>query len=179
MKKGRRILSLLCGVLLVTASVLGTAAYLTDRTDKVTNTFTVGTIDIDLRETTCGYKMIPGSDINKDPFVTVESGSEASYLFVKIERTQNFDDFMTWQIADGWTALEGAENVYYRLTDATRRDLTFPVLQGNQVHVKESVTKEDLDSLTPATLPKLSFTAYAVQRDNIDSAAQAWEIANS
>lgn len=179
MKKGRRILSLLCGVLLVGASVLGTAAYLTDRTEKVTNTFTVGTIDISLDETTCAYKMIPGNDIDKDPIITVESGSEASYLFVKVEESDNFDDFMTWQIAAGWTELTGQPGVYYRLTDAADQDLTFHVLANDSVHVLESVTKGELDALTSETLPKLSFTAYAVQLDNIETPEEAWTIANS
>lgn len=179
MKKGRRILSLLCGVLLVGASVLGTAAYLTDRTEKLTNTFTVGTIDISLAENTSSFKMIPGNDIDKDPIITVESGSEASYLFVKVEESDNFANFMTWQIAAGWTELTGQTGVYYRLTDATNTDLSFHVLANDSVHVLESVTKGELDALTSGTLPKLSFTAYAVQRDNIATPEAAWTIVNS
>lgn len=179
MKKGRRILSLLCGVLLVGGSVLGTAAYLTDRTAQLTNTFTVGTIDISLQETTCDYKMVPGNDIDKDPTVTVEKGSEASYLFVKVEESTNFANFMTWSIADGWTALAGQPGVYYRLTDATEENLSFSVLADDSVHVLESVTKGELDALTANTLPKLIFTAYAVQRDNIATPAEAWALVSA
>lgn len=50
--KNKALFLMLCAVLLVTASVLGTMAYLTDR-DEVTNTFTVGKItlgDGDLEE---------------------------------------------------------------------------------------------------------------------------------
>ena len=41
----------LCAVLLVVATVMGTLAYLTAETGPVTNTFTVGKVDIELKET--------------------------------------------------------------------------------------------------------------------------------
>ena len=51
MKKTKKALLLsLCAVMLVTASVLGTMAYLTS-TDEVVNTFTVGNVAITLDET--------------------------------------------------------------------------------------------------------------------------------
>jgi predicted ribosomally synthesized peptide with SipW-like signal peptide len=46
--KVKALLMACCAVLLVFASVLGTLAYLTDTTEKVTNTFTVGKVDISL-----------------------------------------------------------------------------------------------------------------------------------
>ena len=49
MKKSKAILMALCAVLLVAASVMGTLAYLTS-TDTVTNTFTVGNVQIKLDE---------------------------------------------------------------------------------------------------------------------------------
>lgn len=48
--KSKALLLTLCAVLLVAASVLGTMAYLTS-TDTVTNTFTVGKVEIKLDET--------------------------------------------------------------------------------------------------------------------------------
>ena len=48
-KKTKALMLVLCAVLLVTASVLGTMAYLTS-TDQVVNTFTVGKVAITLDE---------------------------------------------------------------------------------------------------------------------------------
>ena len=65
----------------------GTLAYLWDKTTTVTNTFTYGDINITLAETTSEYKMIPGKTIAKDPYITVDSDSEACYLFLKVEES--------------------------------------------------------------------------------------------
>ena len=55
---------------------------------------------------------------------------------------------------------------------------SFAVLAGNQVTVKDTVTKTMLNALTPATYPTLTFTAYAVQMDNVADAAAAWAEVN-
>ena len=47
--KSKALLLTLCAVLLVTASVLGTMAYLTSQ-DQVVNTFTVGSVAIKLED---------------------------------------------------------------------------------------------------------------------------------
>lgn len=92
--KSKALLLTLCAVLLVAASVLGTMAYLTS-TDTVTNTFTVGKVEIKLDETDVtnpngprvtanSYKLMPGTTYTKDPTVTVKAGSEASYVRMKV-----------------------------------------------------------------------------------------------
>lgn len=106
MKKTQKILALvLCAVLLVAGSVMGTLAYLTSQTEVVTNTFTVGDVeiyldekDIDGSETKYGYdallndgrdlynayegayKLVPGCKHEKDPTVWIKDGSEQSYV---------------------------------------------------------------------------------------------------
>ena len=47
------------------------------------------------------------------------------------------------------------------------------VLKNNQVIVKEDVTKQQLQGVKD-NLPTMTFTAYAVQQDNIADAATAW-----
>lgn len=98
MKKFRKVLALtLCAAALVGASVMGTMAYLTDN-DEVTNTFTVGNVDITLDEAKVdeygkeitddgaervdknAYHLLPGGEYDKDPTVTVEAGSEDAYV---------------------------------------------------------------------------------------------------
>lgn len=165
---------ILAMVLILGCVIGGTVAWLTDRTDSVVNTFTVGDINIDLTETTDDFKMVPGSTISKDPKVTVRAGSEACWLFVKVEKSANLDSFITYAIADGWTALPGHDGVYYREVPAGDTDVEYSVLSGDRVTVRDDVTKEMMNGLTEDTMPTLTFTAYAVQKDNISSAADAW-----
>ena len=155
-----------------------TLAWLTAKTSSVTNTFTYGDINIELKETTGeSYKMVPGNKITKDPKVTVKANSEACWLFVKVEKSDNFDKFMTYGIADGWTALAGEDGVYYREVTSYTTDTEYYVLSGNSVTVKDSVTKEDFAGLK-GTMPTLTFTAYACQKDNVTTATQAWNLIN-
>lgn len=172
--KKRTLIILVALVAVFGMAVGGTIAWLTDQTEPITNTFTVGNINIELEETVREFKMVPGVTIAKDPKITVMSGSEACYLFVKVEKSTNLDNFINYTMATGWTAL--TDGVYYRVVDATNSDTTFSVLAGDQVTCKDSVTKAMMDALTEAdTYPTLTFTAYAVQRSGSDSAAAAWE----
>lgn len=176
-------------VLVIGCAVGGTVAWLISTSDPVVNTFTYGDIKIDLTETkpeNKQAKIIPGVDIEKDPKVTVKSGSEACWLFVKVEEAGTFvADKVTYSVADGWTKGDGTSipaNVYYRAVDAVTADASFYVLAGNTdyphgvVTVSENLTKEDIKGIT--VQPKLTFTAYAVQKDGIADAATAWAKAN-
>ena len=100
MKKTKKIVALLlAAVMLVCTTVAATVAYLTANTDVVTNTFTVGSVAIDLDETDVTvygvketdtkvkantYKLIPGHLYIKDPTVHVKKGSEECWLFIKV-----------------------------------------------------------------------------------------------
>lgn len=172
--KKRTLIILVALVAVFGMAVGGTIAWLTDQTESITNTFTVGNINIELEETVKEFKMVPGVTIAKDPKITVMSGSEACYLFVKVEKSANLDDFIDYTMATDWIALEGADGVYYMVVDATNSDTTFSVLAGDQVTCKDTVTKVMMDALTEATYPTLTFTAYAVQQSGSTSAAEAW-----
>lgn len=170
----KKLTTVLAIVLVVALSVAGTYAYLTDKTGPVVNTFTVGNVNIDLTETTTDYKMIPGMTIHKDPMVTVKENSEDCWLFVKVVKSDNFDSFLTYDMANGWTALDGVNGVFYRQVEAGTADQDFAVLANNTVSVKSNVTKAMMDGLTDATRPTLTFTAYACQGAGFDSADKAW-----
>lgn len=164
--------------LIVCGTVAGTLAWLTAKTDSVVNTFTVGDINIELKETTGEtYKMVPGIELKKDPTITVKAGSEACWLFVKVEKSGNFDTFMDYAMADGWKALTGVTGVYYReVGDKSAEgatDESFAVISGNKVTVKTEVTKEMLTAEDFAN-PTFTFTAYAVQKAGFDTAEKAW-----
>ena len=183
----KTLVALLSLVLLLGCSLGGTLAWLSDRTDPVTNTFTVGDIDITLTETTEDYKIVPGVNIAKDPKVTVEANSEACWLFVKVDEA-NWPDFkeednttlkVDYTIADGWTALPNVTGVYYRQVVASGNAQEFYVLADNTVTVSESLTKSEVQGIgTGENAPTLTFTAYAVQQEGVKTAAEAWKIAN-
>ena len=179
---GRLFVLMLALVLVLGCAVGGTVAWLVAKTDPVVNTFTYGDIDIELTETKPANqqaKIIPGVDIGKDPKVTVKAGSEACWLFVKVEEEGTFvADKVTYSVADGWTQGDDTDipaNVYYREVGTVTADTDFYVLNGNKVTVSNSLTKEDIANITQ---PKLTFTAYAVQKDGMDTAAAAWAAAN-
>lgn len=182
---------LLALVLAIGCAVGGTLAWLISKTDSVVNTFTYGDINIDLAETTgTDYKITPGVNISKDPKVTVKANSEACWLFVKVEEG-NWPDLketdgttrkVNYAIEDGWTALDSQTGVYYRKVDATTAKAggSYCILKGDTTYangvvtVSENLTKAEVNSIATATRPKLTFTAYAVQRDGIEDAAAAW-----
>lgn len=186
----KKILVSSAAVILALCLVIGgTMAWLVDDTAEVKNTFTVGDINIELKETTgTSYKMVPGSSINKDPKVTVKANSEACYLFVKIDESSNFDDFITYAIADGWTfyntaatgsSIDTATNdsyYIYRTVAASTSDTSFSVLSGDTVSVKGTVEKSAMEALTATTYPTLKFKAYAVQSANVADVATAYGI---
>ena len=172
----RTFIVMLALVLVIGCAVGGTVAWLVSSTNAVVNTFTFGAINITLSETTGeNYKIIPGKDISKDPKVTVKKDSEACWLFVEVKEEGTFvADKVTYSIADGWTKGDGTKipaNVYYRAVDAVNADTAFPVLQDDKIHVSEELTKSDIQSII--TQPKLTFTAYAVQKDGINTADDA------
>ena len=157
-------------VLLLGCVTGGTLAWLTATTDPVTNTFTVGDINITLDETTSDYKMIPGYTIAKDPKVTVKANSEKCYLFVKVTENigitdYDFDDYISYTIDSNWLKVDSNPGVYYRIVDSAAVDQDFAVLVGDKVTVKDTVTKEMMNKLgtDTAKYPTLTFQAAAVQ----------------
>lgn len=166
--------------------VAGTLAWLTDRTDPVVNTFTDSDINISLTETEEDFQMVPGFTIDKDPKVTVKAGSEKCYLFVKIETSTNYGQYLEPYIVDtsegNWSVLTDVPGVYYRVVDELTTDQDFNVLQGNHVKVLNTVTKQMMDAIDGvvsgelgveeqkaasdaelALRPTLTVTAYATQ----------------
>ena len=180
--------------------VSGTVAWLASKSESTVSTFTIGDINITLTESSADsqpVKIIPGIDIGKTPKVTVKPNSEACWLFVKAEET-NWPNFMdangtarkvSYSVAagdNGWKALENVPGVYYREVSAenAKNGIAYYVLAGSAEHpngvvtVSRELTKTEVNSLAGAQ-PKLTFTAYAVQREGIDDAAAAWAAAQN
>lgn len=190
--KIRKMLLSLSMVLVISmAAVGGTIAWLTAKTDSVVNTFTIGDVNITLTETdgTKGeiadkeFKMIPGETIAKNPKVTVTTGSEPCWLFVKIEESTDpvLDSYIEYGVLEGWTEVPTNTNVWYRKVETSEMGTAMSIIcdadeVADQVTVKSSLTKTDFENLKKAgKYPTLTFTAYAVQYDGFeDKPADAW-----
>lgn len=175
--------------MVVGCAVDGTVAWLVSESESSVSTFTLGDININLtgESESQPFKIIPGVKIERSLKVTVEPNSEACWLFVKVEGANwsHFPDAngtakvsYSVDVQDGWTALNNHPGVYYRevSAEAAQRGDAYDV--NCNVTVSQMLTKAEVDSIASGTQPKLSFTAYAVQRDGIDDAVRAWEVAN-
>lgn len=182
---GKAVTAMLALTLVLAAywAVGGTAAWLAAKSEPIASTFTFGDINITLTETDHQeqIKIIPGVDIPKDLKVTVTADSVDCWLFVKVEQTGTFvADKVTYSMDDGWTKGDGSqipENVYYREyreANAATADREFPVLKDDKITVSDALTKEEIQNITG---PTLTFTAYAVQKEGINTAAEAWAVA--
>lgn len=217
-QRNRRIALTACLMIAVmVASIGGTLAWLTDTTTPLTNTFTVGDINIDLYEhdpnhgnevtkTGVTYQMIPGTSYSKDPVVVVEANSEKCYLFVEFTEENYASTYLDFTYnTNGWNKLNltGADanrTVYYRIVNKSAADQSFQLLVGDETHpngvvtVKNTIVKTAVENsgapVMPTTtneadLPKITFTAYAVQYDNVttangaDDPNAAWAIAQN
>ncbi len=166
---------LITAVLILSVGIGGTLAYFIASSQRVENTFTVGDVQISLTETTGSeYKILPGTTLMKDPYVTVQEGSDACWLFVQVDPSQNFELYCTFDIRAEWIPLSGTSGVYYQSVEATAVDRNFRVLKNDRIYVRETLTEEMLNAI--AVLPKLDITAYAVQREGIATPEAAWQI---
>lgn len=184
--KSRTAALAIAGVLVAGSAAGSTLAWMMDQTEPLVNTFTIASVAVTVAETptddgdsdpnTNTYAMLPGSTITKDPVVTLAAQSEDAWLFVKLEKSANFDMFLSFSMADGWTALDGADGVYWRATQKSDAAQNFGVIRNHAVAVKPEVTAAMLNTLTDETRPTLAITAYAVQKQHIGSALEAWSL---
>lgn len=175
--KIKTIAMILAVVMMVVGLVGATLAWLTATSDEVKNTFTTSTIKVQLAETKTDFKMVPGHEIAKDPKATVLAGSEECWLYVKLEKSTNFDSYLTYEMADGWTLVSGETNVYARKVKSADIGTAYSVLKGDKVTVKTDVTKTMMEA-AETSKPTLTITAYASQLNKNATeeftAAEAW-----
>lgn len=212
MKKFKALLVVACALLLVAASVFGTMAYLTS-TDTVTNTFTVGKVAIKLDEAKANpdgslvanadrvkansYKLLPGHTYNKDPMVTVLSGSEPSYvkMTVTFSKANELDAIFAPTGADLTSIFKGYNAANWiakgNTKDATANTRTYEFWYKEAVGAPtadvaldalfESITVPGAITATQlATIEGMTITvnAYAIQADGFANADAAWATFN-
>lgn len=206
--RSKALLLTLCAVLLVAATIFGTMAYLTS-TDTVTNTFTVGKVNIKLDEAKANpdgtlvegaervkaneYKLLPGHTYNKDPMVTVLSGSESSYVkmtvtFSKADELDaifapdgaNLTSIFNGYDAANWIAKGNTKDAtantrtyefwYKEAVAAPTADVALDAL-FDSITVPGEITNEQLATIEGMTI---TVNAYAIQADGFTDAAAAW-----
>ena len=197
MKSKKKVfLTVLCAAALVVASVLGTMAFLTS-TDTVTNTFTVGKVNITLDEAlvndagqpidndtdknvvildkaprvkTNDYKLIPGHTYTKDPTIHVTADSEDSWIFVKVENGLSAieaDKTIADQIKANGWAALDGVEGVYYKNYTSSAAATDLAVFG------AFKIKNDADVSTYSNA-KIYVYGYAIQKDGFDTAAAAW-----
>lgn len=179
-KKSRKPLAVLLAVaLLVVCAVGGTMAWLTSSPGAVTNSFTIGNINIELKETPADYKMIPGHTIDKDPVVTVKAGSEDCYVFVEVTEEcgvngKTFGNYIQYSVNLKDSAGNGNfqalgnpyPNVYYCVAKDIKADRPIKILGGgNYTYDKINYKWSEQQVLTCPEVTKEMMEA-AVEKDN-------------
>lgn len=179
-----KILCLVMGaILLVTGTVAVTLAYLQDISGTVTNTMTVGKIDIELDEskvnengeTTSGrtkegnaYKLIPSKNYTKDPRITVKAGSESCYVFLGVFINGNLSSVLDTSegkgieaqlAAAGWQKLMTGTNNTKQMTWTDAEDSNTQY----QIYYKPDAIKAS-NTDTPIT----TFTSFTVAASATD-----------
>lgn len=175
--KKRNITAIAAFALILIAFVGTTIAWLAMQTGEVTNTFTVGDVNISLYEHkinnathateaetilvddindrgTNEYQFVPGLTIPKDPTVTVKGGSAACWLFVKIATKANHfsgndtDPIVKWAMADGWKQVDSGNSYFwYRKVDAVDADTDFKVFADNSVRINDIFSEAQFEKV--------------------------------
>ena len=161
---------LLSVILVLCCTIGGTLAWLSAESETVTNTFTVGDINISLTETTGdNYKILPGGESAKNPKVTVQQGSEKCYVYVLIDNTVVLNNAVvaTPNISvEDWNVVQTSETKtlyrYKEVVDAMDAEKTLPVF--TKVTYANTISKGDIATLTNT---KIIIKAFAHQSENI------------
>jgi len=157
-------------VALLLVGLLSSLAFLTDKKD-VTNTFTVGKVKIDLAEPAYlvgddPLKLLPGTEIDKDPTVTLLEGSEEAYVFMQIVYVDGIENLLEdIEIGANWLPVTDADDLYVysdgddptAVSAATADKVLEPLF--TQIVVDNELENDDFNVVDP----KLIIRAYAHQ----------------
>lgn len=205
MTKKKIAIAIAAAALAGTCAIGGTLAWLTASTEEVTNTFTMGNVNITLDETKVGgtghddrwspssaddeqsYTLSPGTTVDKDPTVTVKTGSDNCFVFVAVKDTlttnnpsityidsalegDEEDATKAWQKAtlpEGASMPAGYTLYYYYNTDTqtsvvskSNSDTVLPDLFDG-LNIPSSMTGLTGDGNT------IDVDAFAIQSDNL------------
>lgn len=160
-------LSILAVIAILAVASFATLAYLTDSADAVTNTFTVGDIDIELEEEFDeDPKIYPGAEITKKPVVTVLANSEPTYLYIFIDNKIGEDAKLDIDGAK-WIPVGTSGKVFRYFEIVQTDDDSQEFTMFTKVTFDGTLTKEDLEAIGT---PEIVVAAYAHQAVEVDLA---------
>lgn len=179
-------------ILALSVSGLGagwTLAWLTSETKSMKNVFFVGSVKVQLTETFNIDKnadgepdswegiLVPGTLLIKNPQVIIPDDCEDSWIFVHLQETDwpdgsSTDSKISYMMDESWQRLPNSESVYFREFGREDDARSFYILEENQIKISETLTKLEMASIGQ---PKLTVTAYAIQRAGFDSPEDAWK----
>ena len=161
--------------LLMTTTVSGLSAYLTDMTSIESSFFTVSgeEFGVSLNGTEySGETILPGDEIFISPTVT-NSGNHAAYVFVETNFPTDFTiDHETFD-SEGWTPL--SDDVYYYGTNGSVNPLD---TDENTTPFEGIIFNPNSTNMIGESLD-ITITAYAIQSKNITdtNAESVWTLA--
>lgn len=137
------------------------------------------------------YKLMPGHTYIKDPELKIADDSEACWVFAHVENglasvkdeegiiVEDGDKSIKAQMtALGWELVDETEDIWGYQTkiekdpkDADGKPVAKTVPVFNTITIKDDVEADDLEKFQNKTIV---ITAYAVQADGFDTAADAW-----
>ena len=173
--KKRTIALLMAVVMLFGATVGTTIAWLTSLSATVTNTMTVGDVEITLDETDVDlggqpdasstsrviendYKLYPGKTYIKDPVVHVDAASENCFVFVKIENGLVLNG-VTIEAATG--EVEGYETIAEQMED----NGWLPVEAGSNVYYYAGDKADPTDGFVTGGEDLTVFENFAISKN--------------
>lgn len=192
----KQIIAGMAAAMICVGAIGGTFAWLTSSVQTKTNTFAVGNVNINLTETATPneakkikggtetdtgykYKLFPGSTYAKAPVVTVTTGSEECYVFIKVENgiknieTSEEGKTIAKQIeANGWTPVTGHTG-YYVYKDTVAQDAEDKALEVFETFTIDG-TSVNNSVLSGYEKAEVKITACAIQADGFDDAAAAF-----
>lgn len=189
-------------VLVVALAVGATYAYLTAKTEAVTNTFTVGTViengKFVLKEHKVEYKQADGTydytkkdnakeetDSNtysqlapkmvvpKDPFISFRAEvKNPAYVFVEICNTTNGQ--IEYTVADGWTELDNVTGKNNGVVYAYNTKVVGNQIADLPILSGDTVTVKETATATNLSGATLTFYGYLCQATGFDTPAAAF-----
>lgn len=187
-------------MMIVGATIGGTIAWLVDTTETVTNTFSVGDINISLWENDyvsktntldtnkkvteeSEYKIVPGASSPKNPTLTIDKGSEKCWVYVTIENNLVLENKTVADVdidMSKWTQIGqtvGNKTLYRYNSEVDASAAAVDVDVFEKVSYDgAAITKANIGSLKDKTIV---INGYAHQsanttQDVADAAATAW-----
>lgn len=145
--KKKSLISMLAALSLTATVMVGaTLAYLTDETGEVTNTFTIGNVDIELTEPKWEEEgeeeakdMLPGAEADKNPLIT-NTGAADGYMLLKISGMTDMEAMGFLALTDGVAGYNTADWVLVDENGKPRTDNpTNKLVDGYYVYKKGAV----------------------------------------